>query len=234
MRISIVQSCYIPWKGFFDLVSRSDMHVVYDEMQFVKRHWHNRNRIMTASGPVWLTIPVLSKSKFEQPINAVGISERWAMKHWRTIELAYGRAPFFRAEADRIRALYETADRLDRLSDINRLFLAALLERLSISSRIVEDRDFHAQGRRSERLLDICVKAGAKTYLSGPSARSYLDEDIFRARDISVEWMQYGPYAEYRQSGPSFDHAVSVLDVLFNLGPDAAQACRPRLAEAAE
>src|SRR6201995_4291977 len=103
-RICVVQSCYVPWKGFFDLIGQCDEYVIFDSVQYVKRHWHNRNRIKTANGLEWLTIPVVSKGRFEQPIDQVeiektGVGKNWAEKHWRALELAYARAPFLSARA---------------------------------------------------------------------------------------------------------------------------------------
>ncbi|ANW00564.1 WbqC family protein [Bradyrhizobium icense] len=233
MRVAIIQSCYIPWKGFFDLIGRTDHYVVLDGAQYVKRHWHNRNRIMTPTGPIWLTIPVATKSRFEQPIDEVGFAEPWADKHWRSIELAYRKSPFFAEEAPALKAIYEAADRLERLTDVNTLFLKALIKRLNISTTMVRDSEYSPQGQRTERLLDICKKAGATRYLSGPSAREYFDESAFAAAGIAVEWMSYGPYQAYPQRGPIFDHAVSVIDVLFSTGSAAASYCGPMTIEQA-
>src|SRR5438105_14073421 len=94
-RIAIIQSAYVPWKGFFDLIGQCDEYVIFDSVQYVKRHWHNRNRIKTANGIEWLTIPVITKGRFEQPIDEVEIEKPWADKHWRALELAYKRAAFF-------------------------------------------------------------------------------------------------------------------------------------------
>ena len=231
MRVAIIQSAYVPWKGFFDLVGRTDLYVVLDGAQYVKRHWHNRNRIMTPNGPIWLTIPVATKSRFEQPIDEVSFAEPWADKHWRSIEMAYRKSPFFAEEAPALKALYEAAERLDRLTDVNTLFLQALMNRLDIPTKMVRDGEFAPQGKQTARLLDICVKARATNYLSGPSARDYFEESLFAAADIAVEWMSYGPYPVYPQRGPAFDHAVSVIDLLFSVGPAAAAHCRPMAAE---
>jgi hypothetical protein len=233
MRVAIIQSSYIPWKGFFDLVGRTDLYVVLDGAQYVKRHWHNRNRIMTPGGPIWLTIPVATKSRFEQPIDEVTFAEPWADKHWRSIEMAYRKSPFFADEAPALKALYEAAERLDRLTDVNTLFLQTLMKRLDIATAMVRDSEFAPQGKQTARLLDICRKAGATKYLSGPSARDYLDESSFAAAGIAVEWMSYGPYQVYPQRGPAFDHAVSVIDLLFSSGPKAAAYCSPMGAETA-
>lgn len=220
-RVAIIQSCYIPWKGFFDLISRCDEYILYDQAQYRKRHWHNRNKVKTPRGAEWLTIPVITKSQFEQPIDEVEIAEPWAEKHWRSIELNYARAPYFKTQAERVRALYEKAGSLPRLTEVNELFLRELCEELGVAARIRRDAEYSGEGRKSERLLSLCIASGATHYLSGPSAREYLDEQIFRDAGISVEWMEYGPYREYEQLHGDFEHAVSALDLMFNLGPEA-------------
>jgi hypothetical protein len=223
MRICIIQSCYIPWKGFFDLIGRCDEYVIFDSAQYAKRHWHNRNRIKTANGVEWLTIPVVTKSRFDQPINEVAIEKPWAEKHWRTLELAYKRAPFFEQTAPTIKGWYEDADKATLLTDINAIFLRGLAGLVGLKTRIVTDAIYPSAGVKTERLLGIAQKAGADHYLSGPSARGYFDEQMFRAAGIEPEWMSYDHYTEYPQLYGAFEHAVTVFDLLFNTGPDAAR-----------
>ncbi|MGY0572845.1 WbqC family protein [Bradyrhizobium sp. RDM12] len=221
MRISIIQSCYIPWKGFFDLIGQCDEYVIYDRMQFVKRHWHNRNRIKTANGIEWLTIPVITKGRFSQPIDEVLIEKPWAEKHWRALELAYRHAPFFDALAPRVQAWYERADKERRLTDINELFTREIAGLLSLRTRIVRDTAYPVDGAKTARLLAIAQAAGADSYLSGPSARAYLDEPLLAAGGVTAEWMRYDGYPQYPQLHGGFEHAVSVLDLLFHTGPEA-------------
>lgn len=221
VRISIIQSCYIPWKGFFDLIGQCDEYVIFDRMQYVKRHWHNRNRIKTANGVDWLTIPVVTKGRFDQPIDEVEIEKPWAEKHWRTLELAYRRAPFFEAFAPTVRAWYERADREKRLTDINELFTREIAGLLGLTTRIVRDTAYPADGVKTVRLLAIAQAAGADRYLSGPSARAYFDEALFAAAGIEAEWMSYQGYPDYPQLHGDFEHAVSVLDLIFNTGSEA-------------
>lgn len=221
MRIAIIQSCYVPWKGFFDLIGRCDEYVIFDSVQYVKRHWHNRNRIKTAHGVEWLTIPVVSKGRHGQPIDEVEIEKPWAEKHWRALELAYRRAPFFPVLAPTVRRWYEQADGESRLTEVNAIFLRGIADLLGLTTRIVRDTAYPAQGAKTERLLRIARTAGADRYLSGPSARTYLDEPMFAAAGIAVEWMSYADYPEYPQLHGAFEHAVTVLDLLFNAGPDA-------------
>jgi hypothetical protein len=221
VRISIIQSCYIPWKGFFDLIGQCDEYVIFDGAQYVKRHWHNRNRMKTANGVEWLTIPVVTKGRFEQPISQVEIEKPWADKHWRALELAYKRAPFFEQLAPTVKGWYERADKETCLTEVNAIFLHGISELLGLKTRIVRDTAYPAQGVKTERLLQIASAAGADCYLSGPSARDYFDEAIFKAAGITPEWMSYAGYPEYPQLHGAFEHTVTTLDLLFNMGPEA-------------
>lgn len=221
MRISVIQSCYVPWRGFFDLIGRCDLYVIYDQVQYAKRHWHNRNRIKTEAGLQWLTVPVITKGRFEQAIDKVEIERPWADKHWRAIELAYRRAPHFDALAPTVREWYERASKKTLLTEVNEIFLRGIATLLGLSTKIVRDTAYPAHGPKTERLLAVVRAAGADRYLSGPSAKSYLDEALFAETGIVVEWMDYSGYPEYSQLHGSFEPAVSVLDLLFNVGLDA-------------
>jgi hypothetical protein len=221
VRISVIQSCYVPWRGFFDLIGRCDEYVIFDHVQYVRRHWHNRNVIKTAAGLKWLTIPVLSKGRYEQTIDEVEVEKSWAEKHWRAIELSYGRAPFFDSLGDTVRGWYERAAKEALLTEVNAIFLKEIAALLGLRTRIVRDGAYPAQGVKSERLLAIVRAAGADRYLSGPSAKAYFDEPLFANAGIAVEWMSYDGYAEYPQLHGPFEPAVSALDLLFNVGSDA-------------
>ncbi|WP_044541750.1 WbqC family protein [Bradyrhizobium sp. LTSP885] len=226
MRICIIQSCYIPWKGFFDLIGQCDEYVIFDSVQYAKRHWHNRNLIKTANGTQWLTIPVITKGRFEQPINEVEIEKKWADKHWHAIEHAYKHATFFEQFAPLVRSWYEAADQQSRLTDVNAIFLRNIATLFGFRTRIVVDTIYPAEGTKTERLLGIARAAGANRYLSGPSARGYFDEAMFADARITAEWMSYEGYPEYSQLHGGFEHAVTVLDLLFNTGLDAPQYLR--------
>jgi hypothetical protein len=223
MRIAVIQSCYIPWKGFFDLIGRCDEYVIYDSVQFVKGHWHNRNRIKTVDGLKWLTIPVVTSGRLGQPIDQVEIEKPWADRHWRTLELHYKRAPYFEQIAPTVKRWYERADKQARLTDVNEIFLRGIAELLNLGTRIVRDAAYPAEGAKTERVLAIARAAGADRYLSGPSAQVYLDESMFAAAGIKPEWMSYQGYPEYPQLHGGFEHAVTALDLLFNTGQDASR-----------
>lgn len=220
-RIAIVQSSYIPWKGYFDLIRSVDEFVLYDDAQFTRRDWRNRNRIKTADGLKWLTVPVEMKGKYGQAIKDTRISDpSWGEKHWKSLVHAYSKAPCFSQCAARIEEVYQDASD-EALSQINYRFLTAICGILGIDTKITWSMDYAATGRKSERVLDICGQAGASEYLSGPSARAYLDESLFEEAGIDVIWMEYDGYPEYDQLHPPFEHHVTALDLIFHTGTKA-------------
>lgn len=220
-RIAIVQSSYIPWKGYFDLIRSVDEFVLYDDAQFTRRDWRNRNRIKTADGLKWLTVPVEMKGKYGQAIKDTRISDpSWGEKHWKSLVHAYSKAPCFSQCAARIEEVYQDASD-EALSQINYRFLTAICGILGIDTKITWSMDYAATGRKSDRVLDICRQAGASEYLSGPSARAYLDESLFEEAGIDVIWMEYDGYPEYDQLHPPFEHHVTALDLIFHTGTKA-------------
>jgi WbqC-like protein family len=220
-RVAIVQSCYIPWKGYFDLINLVDEFILYDDRQYTRRDWRNRNRIKTPQGTQWLTIPVEVKGRYEQRIDETRISDPdWAELHWKTLMHNYAAAPFFDDYRDRLEGLYRRADD-PLLSAVNRLFLDELSAILGIETRLAWSTDYAAEGAKTERLVSLCRAAGATHYLSGPSAREYMDEGLFSEAGIELEYMDYAGYPEYPQLHPPFDHAVTILDLILNTGPDA-------------
>jgi hypothetical protein len=221
-RVGMVQSSYVPWKGFFDLIGRCDEFLLLDEAQYTRRDWRNRNKIKTAAGVAWLTIPVVVKGRYHQRIDEVRIAEPdWARKHLRTILQAYASAPHLETHRQWLDQTYAAAAELERLSDVNRLFLSGICARLGIDTELRWSTDYTSRGERSERLLSLCEEAGATEYLSGPSARDYLDEELFAKAGIGVAFMDYDGYPEYAQPHPPFEHGVSILDLLLCTGPDA-------------
>lgn len=220
-RIAISQSNYIPWKGYFDLINSVDEFVLYDSVQYTRRDWRNRNRIKTSRGPIWLSVPVRVKGRFVQTIAETEIADpSWGAEHWQTIVHSYARAPFFAAYRPIFEPIY-LEQSPTHLSDLNHRLLVAICETLGIRTRITDSSQYTVVDGKNERLIEICRQASATTYLSGPAAQSYLDEARFADAGIVVEWADYGGYPEYAQLYPPFDHYVSVLDLLFNAGPDA-------------
>jgi hypothetical protein len=224
-RIAIVQSSYIPWKGYFDLINQVDEFILYDDLQYTRRDWRNRNRIKTPNGPAWLTIPVKAKGRYYQKIRDTVVHDRnWSSRHWKAICLSYSRARYFEATRHVFQGLYEECRVETHLGRINFRFLRAISDMLGIRTRITWSMDYELVGGRTERLVHLCRQAGASEYLSGPAAKAYLDEALFSGEGIRVRWMDYSGYPEYAQLFcPPFIHEVSIIDLILNEGPEEAR-----------
>jgi hypothetical protein len=219
--VAILQTNYIPWKGYFDLIARVDEFVLYDDVQYTRRDWRNRNRIKTAQGPIWLTIPVRVAGRYLQRIRDVEVEDTgWADKHWRSIVHHYAAAPAASDFRGSLEELYRTAPRR-WLTEINEHFLTGICGLLGIRTRFRRSSELDLTGDRSERLVNMCRQLGASTYISGPAASAYLDASRFQAEGIGVAWADYSGYSEYRQLHPPFDHHVSIVDLLMNEGRNA-------------
>ncbi len=221
--VAIIQSNYIPWKGYFDIINSVDEFIIYDDLQYTRRDWRNRNLIKTAQGLTWLTIPVVVKGKYQQTISETLVSDKkWAEKHWKSISHTYGKSEYFRDYSDQLEHLYlEKAPLLDRLSEINHLFLSEINQILGIKTRLRWSDEFDVSGRKTDRLLAICKATGASHYVSGPAAKSYLDQALMEQEGIQVQWIDYTDYPVYPQLHGDFEHGVSILDLLFNTGSNA-------------
>jgi hypothetical protein len=219
-KIAIVQSNYIPWKGYFDMINMVDEFVLYDTAQYTRRDWRNRNKIKSPQGPMWLSIPVDVKGKYFQKIKDTRISDKnWNLKHWQSIRHSYAKSKCFSEYKDFLEELYLTPGE-DFLSDVNHRFLSALCKEMGIQTRIRCSSEFELPEDKTEKLIAICRQCEAHEYLSGPAAKDYLDEALFNSQNIKVAWMDYSDYPEYEQLYPPFDHAVSIIDLLCNTGKD--------------
>ena len=217
-KIAILQSNYIPWKGYFDLINMVDEFILYDDMQYTKRDWRNRNKIKTPNGLVWLTIPVEVKGKYFQKINETKVSEKdWAKKHWQCIFYNYKKSKYFKEYKDIFEELYLNCNE-EYLSQINYKFIVTINKILGIKTKIRWSNEFELIDGQTEKLLSICKQCGADTYLSGPAAKNYFDDELAKKENIKVEWMDYSGYKEYEQQYSPFEQGVSILDLLFNEG----------------
>ena len=220
-KIAIIQSCYIPWKGFFDIIASVDEFILYDDMQYTRRDWRNRNRIKTPQGTQWLTIPVEVKGRYFQKICETRVSDSgWRENHWRSLRVNYGKAPFMPLYQSIFEELYLGSDEV-MLSKINYAFITAICGILGIETPITWSMDYKVEGSKTDRLISLCKAANATHYLSGPSAQNYIEKEKFEAERIELEYVDYAGYPEYPQFHGAFDHQVSVVDLLFNTGKDA-------------
>jgi hypothetical protein len=218
-KIAIVQSNYIPWKGYFDMIAAVDEFILYDDVQFTKNDWRNRNKIKTPKGLEWITIPVGQGIK--RRIRDVELPDhRWQQKHWKTLTSNYHKAPCFDEIAEVFEPLY-LHRHFDTLSQLNRTFIQAVCAYLDIATKISNSWDYEFMEGRVHRLVHICSQAGATEYVSGSAAKDYLSEGLFSVEGIKLTWFDYAGYPEYPQLWGGFDHSVTILDLLFNCGKDA-------------
>ncbi|TBU92870.1 hypothetical protein DNJ95_12700 [Stutzerimonas kirkiae] len=219
--VAIVQSNYIPWKGYFDLIAAVDEFILFDDMQYTRRDWRNRNLIKTPQGVQWLTVPVRVKGRYHQKIRDTELEGGdWAAAHWKTLEQNYRRAPHFAEIAEWLAPIY-LEESFSHLSVLNRRLIEAVCRYLGITTRISNSWDYRLGEGKTERLVDLCVQAGADEYISGPAAKGYLEEQLFTDRGIRLTWFDYGGYPSYPQLWNDFSHGVSVFDLLFNCGRSA-------------
>jgi len=218
-KIAILQSNYIPWKGYFDMIAAVDEFILYDDVQFTKNDWRNRNKIKTPKGLEWISIPV--GQNINRRIRDVSLpNDSWQKKHWKTLMSNYGNAPHFNAIAIWLKPLY-LEQSYTHLSQMNRYFIEAVCNYLGIKTVITNSWDYIIFDGKTERLVDLCTQSGGTEYITGPAAKNYLEENKFNKRGIKLIWFDYAGYPEYPQLWGKFNHEVSILDLLFNCGTDA-------------
>jgi hypothetical protein len=222
--VSIMQPAYLPWLGFFDRIVKSDVVVILDHVTIdknTKTQFTNRNRVWGANGPVWLTVPVMTGGKKDTtPIHDIAVAPniKWQSKHVRTLQASYAKAPFFADYAPLLIELISAARPLlvDYINPVTDL----LLSQLGLERQIVFASEMDLRARKDELVVEICKKLAATTYISGPFGRDYLDRTAFAASGIGLRFHDY-PHPEYPQRKPPFQPYLSVIDLLFNCGPEA-------------
>lgn len=219
--IAILQSNYIPWKGYFDLIAAVDEFLIFDEVQFTRRDWRNRNKIVVQGAVKWLTIPVKTKGRYLEPIEEIETDGHdWAEQHWKTISHAYKRAAYFSEYQATLETTYHKAASLARLTEINELFLRTLVGLVDIATPLNRASTVPRSTEvPTDRLVEICVGRHATEYVSGPAARAYIDPAKFSAAGVSLRYADYSGYPIYEQHATAFEHGVSILDLLMRCGP---------------
>jgi hypothetical protein len=218
MKVGMIQSNFIPWRGYFDFIDDVELFVFYDDVKYTPRDWRNRNRIKTRDGAVWASVPVIHDSGTLIQDARIDYSNRWVEKHVRTISIAYAKASYFGAYANQYFAILQ--QQLPTISDLNIALCKWIMSSLGISTQTVRSREFGISGDREHRPLLILEALKCTCYLSGPAARPYTNAEAFRLRGIGLEYKQY-EYPEYPQLHSPFVSDVTVLDLLFNCGPEA-------------
>jgi len=218
-KVAIVQSNYIPWKGYFDMIAAVDEFILYDDVQYTKNGWRNRNKIKTPMGIEWISVPV-GQDIARRIRDVVLPNNTWQKKHWKTLESNYSRASHFVEVATVFEPFYRQRQ-YSHLSALNRELIEAVCDYLGITTKISNSWDYQLIEGKTERLVDLCSQAGGTEYISGPAAKGYIDENIFNERGIKLTWFDYGGYPEYPQLWGEFTHGVTILDLMFNCGKDA-------------
>ena len=219
-KVAVLQSNYIPWKGYFDIIHDVDEFIFYDEVQFTKNDWRNRNRISAPGGIQWLTIPTFGS--ITQPIDEVKTAgSKWQRKHFNTLVTCYSKAPYFAKYRDFLEDFY-LGRPWENLSELNRYLITHIArDFLKINTVFSDSRQYASFGSGHEKLLSLLQSAGAEYYLSGPAAKSYIHAEDYERCGIELHWKDYSGYPEYPQLHEPFCHNVTILDLLFNTGDDA-------------
>ncbi|NLI76673.1 MAG: WbqC family protein [Candidatus Riflebacteria bacterium] len=217
MRVGIIQSSFIPWRGYFDFIASVDLFIFHDDIQYTKGDWRNRNCLKTEKGKRWLTVPVHHTHQSQRICDTEVVDDHdWRGKHLRLWKENYSRAPFF---DDVIRLLgdMERGKRGLTISQLNVFLIRSICGFLGIGTPLRMSQEFSPVGQKTDRLLDILKKAGATEYLSGPRADAYLDKGAFAREGIRLEYKTYD-YAPYPQFFGAFEGAVSILDMIAHCG----------------
>jgi hypothetical protein len=224
MNVTILQPSYIPWRGYFHQILKSDLFIFYDDVQYDKHGWRNRNRIKTSNGSQWITIPVISAGAIENniPINQIKIdwSRNWNEKHWSMISQSYSKSPFFKDNIPWLEQFFNQKPIF--LADFTIDLTVAISKYLEFSHvKFIRSSTLKGiSGTKTDRLIHILNQVGATHYISGPSAMDYIDKNKFEQANITLEFMNF-TYPEYPQRFPPFDPQLSIVDLIFNTGTEA-------------
>jgi hypothetical protein len=217
--VGMTQSNYIPWKGYFDYINRVDEFYFYDDVQYTKQDWRNRNRIKSPKGPEWISVPVGSKTRNRLICDVEIAQHDWQKSHWGKMRQYYKDTPYFKTYKAFFEELY-LGTVWTNLSDMNQQMIRRIShEILGITTKFGDSRAFRLSGAKEERYIPLLKEIGCTTYVSGPSAKNYLTEEVMQQEGIGLEWMSYEGYPEYHQLYPPFEHSVSIVDLIFNEGP---------------
>ena len=218
--VVVLQSNYIPWKGYFDLIHDADVFIFYDDLQFTKNDWRNRNKIKTAQGSKWLSIPTGTNAN--RLICEVTLQDsRWQRSHWDSLRQQYEKRPFFKLYSSFFEDVY-LSKQWSNLSELNHHLIRSIShDILNLKTEFRDSRAFHLSGQKLDRLVDLVAQSKATRYISGPAAKGYIEPEKFVQLGVELVWKDYSNYPEYPQTHPPFEHGVTILDLLFNLGPEA-------------
>lgn len=219
MILTAHQPVYLPWLGLFHKIALADMFISFDQVQYLPKDWNNRNKIKTNNGPIWLTAPVLRSGYMEKRLCDLELNNNtpWQRKHWKTLRLAYGKAPYFSRYADFFEDVYQRS--WTTLEQLNTYMLKWFLETLGINVPVYSAGEWEFQGQKSELVLDMCRQVGADNYIFGALGRGYADIEAFEAAGVTPHFQDYHHPVYPQQHGEFVSH-MAIVDLLFNCGDD--------------
>ena len=219
MILTAHQPVYLPWLGLFHKIALADSFVWFDDVQYQKKDWNNRNKIKTKNGPIWLTVPVLSKKHFEKKVGRIKINNDlpWAKKHLKSIQFSYSKSKYFDYYYEFFKNVYNK--KWIFLSDLNLHILKFFLKELKIEVPIVKLSDLKISGQKSDLVLNMCKQLKAKIYIFGGEGKNYADQEKFRGSGVEPIFQEYN-HPEYQQMHGDFISHLSIIDLLFNCGPE--------------
>ena len=218
MKAAIIQSNYLPWKGYFDIIHDVDVFVFLEDVQYTHRDWRNRNKVKTPGGVKWISVPILGG--IDQLIYEAKIdySQNWREKHKATIHHSYASAPYYESYKKEIFDIF--FKKFDTLSELNIFSIKKIAKILGIETKFINSKDLHTYGTKDDKLIEINQKIGATYYISGPAAKNYIENDKFSTAKIELLFKDYTGYPAYPQIWNNFESAVSIIDVIFNCGEE--------------
>ncbi len=227
MKLSAHQPQYLPWPGFFHKLAQSDTFVFLDSVQYKKREFQNRNKILSAKGPLWLTVPVITKGKYYQLIKDVEIdnSVNWKKDHFGSLRANYSRAPYFKEHEAFFSSVY--SKEWLKLAELNVYIIMYILNYLELPVKVLFESALAPEGLKTARLIELCKKTHASVYLSGQGAKDYLEEAGFKEAGLVLEYQQF-EHPVYEQVFPGFVPRLSILDLLFNKGKESIKLIKGR------
>jgi hypothetical protein len=226
-RVTLLQSNYLPWRGYFDFMAKCDEFIIYDSRQYTVNDWRNRNQVKTRDGVRWITVPVITKGRFGQRItDAEVVDHKWIKSHLATVAAALGKAEFGKQTLEVLDECYELSVKTRSLHEINVGFLEAIHTALGLECRLTDDSvygiDEISDLSPSAKVAELVQRAGGTRYLTGPRGLDYLDLADFATRGIAVDVLDYSTLGPYPQLFGEFVDHMSVIDLLANAGPKAA------------
>ena len=220
MKAAIVQSNYIPWKGYFDIIHEVDVFVFLEDVQYTRRDWRNRNKLKTPGGIKWISVPIIRGTDQMIYETKIDYSQDWREKHKKTIHHSHASSEYYDNYKEDILGIY--TKKYETISELNIAAIKKISALLGIiETDFVNSKDLNTSGTKDDKLIEICQKVGANHYLSGPAAKDYIVKDKFEKAGIALEYKDYSGYPEYKQLWGEFNHFVSVIDLIFNCGEEA-------------